>query len=176
MSQVLIKRYTLNLLKQHQTNSNLLNRVASSTLHYLTGKNAQVYDEINRNSSNSSINYKLSNNLNKYSDKIGFNKNNLILRNVELSTFYNQKSYFHNSRVLFEEDNRDPKNEDNKPNDPADNSNADPGNVHLPIPSLVALAPLQVPEFLPKVPLIAVSRNPLFPNFIKMLEVKSIEK
>jgi hypothetical protein len=35
--------------------------------------------------------------------------------------------------------------------------------------NMSALAPIQVPEYFPKVPLIAVSRNPLFPRFIKMV-------
>ena len=40
------------------------------------------------------------------------------------------------------------------------------------IPSMAPLAPITaIPEFLPKVPLVAVSRNPLFPRFIRMLEV-----
>ena len=38
-------------------------------------------------------------------------------------------------------------------------------------PSLVALSPMTVPEEWPRVPAIAVRRNPLFPRFIKMIEV-----
>jgi Lon-like ATP-dependent protease len=34
-----------------------------------------------------------------------------------------------------------------------------------------ALSTMNVPEVFPKVPVIAVSRNPVFPRFIKMLEV-----
>jgi hypothetical protein len=36
--------------------------------------------------------------------------------------------------------------------------------------NMSALAPIQIPEYFPKVPLIAVSRNPLFPRFIKMVK------
>lgn len=59
-----------------------------------------------------------------------------------------------------------------------DQTNDDPTDQRatLPIPSLVALAPLQIPEFLPRVPVIAITRNPLFPNFIKMLEVRILKK
>lgn len=38
-------------------------------------------------------------------------------------------------------------------------------------PVVTALAPLMVPERVPHVPLIAVSRNPVFPRFIKIIEV-----
>jgi Lon-like ATP-dependent protease len=54
------------------------------------------------------------------------------------------------------------------------NNNTNSGDIEaqpLIIPSMNALAPIQVPDFFPKVPLIAVSRNPLFPRFIKMIEV-----
>ena len=39
------------------------------------------------------------------------------------------------------------------------------------LPIMSALAPIQVPDFFPKIPIIAVSRNPLFPRFIRMIEV-----
>ena len=35
-----------------------------------------------------------------------------------------------------------------------------------------ALAPLTIPDYFPEVPLIAVRRNPVFPRFIKMIEVR----
>uniref|UniRef100_A0A670KAL2 Lon protease homolog, mitochondrial n=2 Tax=Podarcis muralis TaxID=64176 RepID=A0A670KAL2_PODMU len=38
---------------------------------------------------------------------------------------------------------------------------------------VTALAPLMVPERVPHVPLIAVARNPVFPRFIKIIEVKN---
>uniref|UniRef100_A0A8D2L9U2 Lon protease homolog, mitochondrial n=2 Tax=Varanus komodoensis TaxID=61221 RepID=A0A8D2L9U2_VARKO len=41
---------------------------------------------------------------------------------------------------------------------------------HRPV---TALAPLMVPEHVPHVPLIAVARNPVFPRFIKIIEVKN---
>jgi Lon-like ATP-dependent protease len=60
---------------------------------------------------------------------------------------------------------------DNK-NDPHEEevaSFSEPNQAH--IPPLLALAPIQIPDNFPKIPLVAISRNPLFPNFIKMLEV-----
>uniref|UniRef100_A0A3Q2YTH6 Lon protease homolog, mitochondrial n=1 Tax=Hippocampus comes TaxID=109280 RepID=A0A3Q2YTH6_HIPCM len=38
---------------------------------------------------------------------------------------------------------------------------------------MTALTPMTVPEVFPNVPLIAVSRNPVFPRFIKIIEVKN---
>ena len=37
--------------------------------------------------------------------------------------------------------------------------------------SPISLSPITVPEFWPQVPVIAISRNPVFPRFIKMIEV-----
>ena len=45
---------------------------------------------------------------------------------------------------------------------------ADPGGS---APVMTALTPLMVPEHFPNVPLIAVTRNPVFPRFIKIIEV-----
>ncbi|XP_033820972.2 lon protease homolog, mitochondrial [Periophthalmus magnuspinnatus] len=42
-------------------------------------------------------------------------------------------------------------------------------------PHMTALTPMMVPEVFPNVPLIAVSRNPVFPRFIKIIEVKNPE-
>ncbi|KAK0156060.1 Lon protease, mitochondrial [Merluccius polli] len=40
-------------------------------------------------------------------------------------------------------------------------------------PQVTALTPMMVPDVFPNVPLIAVSRNPVFPRFIKIIEVKN---
>ncbi|KAL7867087.1 hypothetical protein AOLI_G00149010 [Acnodon oligacanthus] len=40
-------------------------------------------------------------------------------------------------------------------------------------PQMTALTPMMVPEVFPNVPLIAVTRNPVFPRFIKIIEVKN---
>ncbi|KAJ8374684.1 hypothetical protein SKAU_G00052640 [Synaphobranchus kaupii] len=48
----------------------------------------------------------------------------------------------------------------------------DGGTAYTP-PQMTALTPMLVPEVFPNVPLIAVSRNPVFPRFIKIIEVKN---
>lgn len=46
------------------------------------------------------------------------------------------------------------------------------GGVPYNGPQMTALTPMMVPEVFPNVPLIAVSRNPVFPRFIKIIEVR----
>lgn len=41
-------------------------------------------------------------------------------------------------------------------------------------PQMTALTPMLVPEVFPNVPLIAVNRNPVFPRFIKIIEVRML--
>lgn len=43
-------------------------------------------------------------------------------------------------------------------------------------PQMTALTPMMVPEVFPNVPLIAVNRNPVFPRFIKIIEVNPFFK
>ena len=64
------------------------------------------------------------------------------------------------------------RNDDAPPEDPPSNNRPkDPSDsAPLVIPSMTALAPVHIPEFFPKVPIVACS-NPLFPRFIKMIEV-----
>ena len=40
-------------------------------------------------------------------------------------------------------------------------------------PNTMALSPMTVPDFFPHVPLLAISRNPVFPKFIKMIEISN---
>nr|XP_020512747.2 lon protease homolog, mitochondrial-like [Labrus bergylta] len=49
------------------------------------------------------------------------------------------------------------------------------GGVPYNGPQMTALTTMLVPEVFPNVPLIAVSRNPVFPRFIKIIEVKNRE-
>ncbi|CAN0320950.1 unnamed protein product [Lampetra planeri] len=49
------------------------------------------------------------------------------------------------------------------------------GGAAFSSPGITALATLVVPEVFPNVPAIAVSRNPVFPRFIKIIEVKNKE-
>ncbi|XP_056614225.1 LOW QUALITY PROTEIN: lon protease homolog, mitochondrial [Triplophysa dalaica] len=52
-----------------------------------------------------------------------------------------------------------------------DESGGDEGSYNS--PQMTALTPMMVPEVFPNVPLIAVNRNPVFPRFIKIIEVKN---
>uniref|UniRef100_A0A3P9ITX6 Lon protease homolog, mitochondrial n=1 Tax=Oryzias latipes TaxID=8090 RepID=A0A3P9ITX6_ORYLA len=54
----------------------------------------------------------------------------------------------------------------------AEESGGDGGSAYSG-PQMTALTPMMVPEVFPNVPLIAVSRNPVFPRFIKIIEVKN---
>ena len=45
-------------------------------------------------------------------------------------------------------------------------------NTHQPIMPGAALSAMNVPEDFPHVPIIAVNRSPVFPKFIKMIEVR----
>uniref|UniRef100_A0AAY4CZ94 Lon protease homolog, mitochondrial n=1 Tax=Denticeps clupeoides TaxID=299321 RepID=A0AAY4CZ94_9TELE len=53
-----------------------------------------------------------------------------------------------------------------------DESGGDDGAAYSP-PQMTALTPMMVPEVFPNVPLIAIGRNPVFPRFIKIIEVKN---
>ncbi|XP_073442422.1 lon protease homolog, mitochondrial isoform X2 [Dendrobates tinctorius] len=52
-------------------------------------------------------------------------------------------------------------------------SSGEDGGVAEEAPVVTALTPLLVPDVFPNVPVIAVSRNPVFPRFVKILEVKN---
>lgn len=57
-----------------------------------------------------------------------------------------------------------------------DESSGNGGGAGYGSPQMTALTPMMVPEVFPNVPLIAVSRNPVFPRFIKIIEVKPFFK
>lgn len=59
--------------------------------------------------------------------------------------------------------------ESSSPND--DDPGGDGAESGSPNMHITALTPMMVPEVFPNVPLIAVSRNPVFPRFIKIIEV-----
>ena len=51
-----------------------------------------------------------------------------------------------------------------------------PEGEEFPATSSLALTPLTVPDHFPNVPVVAVKRNPVFPRFIKMIEVHIIKQ
>ncbi|XP_069505698.1 lon protease homolog, mitochondrial [Ambystoma mexicanum] len=55
----------------------------------------------------------------------------------------------------------------------SESSGGEEGGEAYSAPTMTALTPLMVPEVFPNVPLIAVTRNPVFPRFIKIIEVKN---
>ncbi|XP_058257300.1 lon protease homolog, mitochondrial [Hemibagrus wyckioides] len=61
--------------------------------------------------------------------------------------------------------------ESSSPND--DEPGGDGSESGSPPLHVTALTPMMVPEVFPNVPLIAVTRNPVFPRFIKIIEVKN---
>uniref|UniRef100_A0A0L8H5R6 endopeptidase La n=1 Tax=Octopus bimaculoides TaxID=37653 RepID=A0A0L8H5R6_OCTBM len=91
---------------------------------------------------------------------------------------YSRSLYFHESRRLFSSSSSS-SGDDSSENSPKDNnnnnvvpegdegsfSNLGPGGFGM------ALTTLSVPDVFPKVPIIPVSRNPVFPRFVKMIEV-----
>ncbi|XP_061894907.1 lon protease homolog, mitochondrial [Entelurus aequoreus] len=54
-------------------------------------------------------------------------------------------------------------------------SGGEEGAAAYAAPQMTALTTMMVPEVFPNVPLVAVSRNPVFPRFIKIIEVKNKE-
>ncbi|XP_034565997.1 lon protease homolog, mitochondrial [Notolabrus celidotus] len=57
----------------------------------------------------------------------------------------------------------------------SEESGGDGGAPYNNGPQMTALTTMMVPEIFPNVPLVAVSRNPVFPRFIKIIEVKNKE-
>ncbi|XP_059175415.1 lon protease homolog, mitochondrial-like [Physella acuta] len=60
--------------------------------------------------------------------------------------------------------------EESKKNE-TDETTEEPPEIVSGFPPIAALTTMSVPEFLPVVPVIAISRNPVFPRFVKMIEV-----
>jgi len=110
----------------------------------------------------------------RYHRPVASSLNKYLLTDKSAFIYSNIKS-FHSSAKLLDESNKNDEPPDDKTNSPdsVNNLGGSSNSVPLVMPSMTQLAPIQVPDFFPKVPLIAVSRNPLFPRFIKMIEVYS---
>ena len=61
--------------------------------------------------------------------------------------------------------------EDSGNGDETSTDTEQPPPISQPTSILNALTPLVVPEIFPRVPVIAINRNPVFPRFVKMIEV-----
>lgn len=61
--------------------------------------------------------------------------------------------------------------EDSGNGDETSTDTEQPPPITQPTSILNALTPLVVPEIFPRVPVIAINRNPVFPRFVKMIEV-----
>ena len=61
--------------------------------------------------------------------------------------------------------------EDSGNGDETSTDTEQPPPISQPTSILNALTPLVVPETFPRVPVIAINRNPVFPRFVKMIEV-----
>lgn len=94
-----------------------------------------------------------------------YSRNNLDLTNKRSSgIFYN----YQNLRYYCS------KKDDDKQDNPSETS-SDEKKELTQMPSVNALSAITVPEVWPVVPVIAVNRNPVFPQFIKVLEISNPE-
>jgi len=161
MSQVILRKHFIGFLTKQRTNLTSLNRYRSTS-----NSTSSLSWTCHQNSSLSQLNTRRILSMHVFNATPQFNN---ALFNSTL------RSKFHTSARLFEDDAK--KKDPSDPKDDANNNKSDDNAggplPTLPIPSMSALAPIQVPEYLPKVPLIAVNRNPLFPRFIKMIEISN---
>jgi hypothetical protein len=170
MSQVLIRRHICEFLLKNKDHSSLF-RSRLSSLSYSTSTSFNLIDPIKIRESES---FTCKNDYLK-KQTIFFLSNRLFLINhynnsIQSHPRHHVRKFHSTSRLLFNDDSG---NQNNDGND-AKNPNIDGQNetvVPITIPNMSPLAPLKVPDFLPKIPIVAISRNPLFPKFIKMIEV-----
>lgn len=169
MSQTLLKSVANNLVIKHRTylNRSIANLAFFNNNNVSSQTKLNLFNETqNKNSYNSWPIKK------EFQSPFSHRPTAYLLANHKYKpVLVTQQCQFHKtSPMRFKED------DSNRNDDNNENSN-EPINMNqaevsaLPIPTLTALAPLQIPDFLPRLPVVAISRNPLFPNFIKMLEV-----
>ncbi len=162
MSKFIVKNYTLNILKH---NSLKLLRCSNTSLFRAVSTGATDQPRRLVTSFNSVRNSYSTRALSLFNNSFNPSLNNSATSQIR---------YFHGSRYLAQKDDNSNSsssgdgNDGNGPHDDVASFN-DPNAQS--IPPLLALAPIQIPDNFPKVPLVAIPRNPLFPNFIKMLEV-----
>ena len=61
--------------------------------------------------------------------------------------------------------------EEKKPADEQESDGDESLGLLAPVVKQYAVAPLSIPDRFPEVPVLPISRNPIFPRFVKMLEV-----
>lgn len=81
--------------------------------------------------------------------------------------------YFHQTASYCSEK-KDDANSSSSSDDDGGSSDSEPPIVPAYSKPMGALTPMTVPEVWPIVPVIAVSRNPVFPKFIKIIEVSRL--
>merc|ERR1719427_1067170 len=83
-------------------------------------------------------------------------------------------SISHNSLRLYSSGGKNDggNNNNDDPDDVAKSEDSPPVITSAGVPNAGALSSITVPENFPNVPIIAVNRNPVFPRFIKMIEIK----
>lgn len=91
-----------------------------------------------------------------------------------LSSSFSQNRGFRSSSHCFKDDKDGDNPEDannNRKDDSSGPSSEDIQEIVTNFNPVGAIATLSVPDFLPNIPAIAINRNPVFPRFVKMLEV-----
>lgn len=169
MSQVLIRRHICEFLLKNKDHSSLFrSRPISSFFSYSTSNSFNLIDQ-NKFRKNGSLTFQ--NDFTRKQSTLALNSR-LFLTNYDknLTQSYPRQhvNKFHSTSKL-NDDSGSNNNDGNDIKNNLDNSNET--SVPIAIPNMSALAPLKVPDFLPKIPIVAIARNPLFPKFVKMIEV-----
>ncbi|XP_029489167.2 lon protease homolog, mitochondrial [Oncorhynchus nerka] len=107
--------------------------------------------------------------LNRWTRVTGFYSGEIAILGSGASTSYNQIRLFGNRGSGAGFSGEDGSESSGSGGDESGGDGGTPYNS----PQMTALTPMLVPEVFPNVPLIAVSRNPVFPRFIKIIEVKN---
>uniref|UniRef100_A0A8C8M2U0 Lon protease homolog, mitochondrial n=1 Tax=Oncorhynchus tshawytscha TaxID=74940 RepID=A0A8C8M2U0_ONCTS len=107
--------------------------------------------------------------LNRWTRVTGFYSGDRAILGCGASTSYNQIRLFGNRGSGAGFSGEDGSESSGSGGDESGGDGGTPYNS----PQMTALTPMLVPEVFPNVPLIAVSRNPVFPRFIKIIEVKN---
>uniref|UniRef100_A0A8C8HF97 Lon protease homolog, mitochondrial n=1 Tax=Oncorhynchus tshawytscha TaxID=74940 RepID=A0A8C8HF97_ONCTS len=107
--------------------------------------------------------------LNRWTRVTGFYSGDRAILGCGASTSYNQIRLFGNRGSGAGFSGEDGSESSGSGGDESGGDGGTPYNS----PQMTALTPMLVPEVFPNVPLIAVSRNPVFPRFIKIIEVSS---